>query len=96
MRCRDDTGLINHSVEKNKPKVVHSFDMEDLPDKVAFCRCWKSSKVCLGCLVIFVALLFLVTRSVADIIIEFAPFGKVVNFSGMNKISYLRVFDVED
>eukprot|EP00794_Sanderia_malayensis_P012957 gene12957-14287_t len=35
---------INKSVEKDKAKVAHSFDIEDLGDKVAFCRCWKSRK----------------------------------------------------
>ncbi len=35
---------INKSIEKDKAKVAHSFDIEDLPDKVAFCRCWKSKK----------------------------------------------------
>ena len=37
--------LINKSIEKEKAKVANSFDIEDLPDKVAYCRCWRSSKV---------------------------------------------------
>ena len=30
---------------KDQEKVVHSYDMEDLADSVAFCRCWRSKKV---------------------------------------------------
>ena len=37
--------FINKSIEKDKAKVAHSFDIEDLPDKVSYCRCWKSKKV---------------------------------------------------
>eukprot|EP00057_Strongylocentrotus_purpuratus_P004003 XP_003727814.1 PREDICTED: CDGSH iron-sulfur domain-containing protein 2 homolog A isoform X1 [Strongylocentrotus purpuratus] len=35
-------GQVNQSVEKDKAKVVHAFDIEDLGDKEAFCRCWRS------------------------------------------------------
>ncbi|XP_054773196.2 CDGSH iron-sulfur domain-containing protein 2B-like isoform X1 [Lytechinus pictus] len=35
-------GQVNPSIEKDKDKVVHSFDIEDLGDKAAFCRCWRS------------------------------------------------------
>ncbi|XP_072165605.1 CDGSH iron-sulfur domain-containing protein 2B-like isoform X1 [Diadema setosum] len=38
------SGKVNVSVEKEKPKVVHSFDIEDLGDKAVFCRCWRSKK----------------------------------------------------
>ncbi|XP_072038394.1 CDGSH iron-sulfur domain-containing protein 1-like [Amphiura filiformis] len=37
-------GQVNQTVQKDTEKVVHSFDIEDLGDKQAFCRCWKSSK----------------------------------------------------
>lgn len=38
-------GLVNTSVSKDSPKVVHSFDMEDIGTKAVYCRCWKSKKV---------------------------------------------------
>ncbi|XP_049898796.1 CDGSH iron-sulfur domain-containing protein 1 [Epinephelus moara] len=37
-------GLVNTSVSKDSPKVVHSFDMEDIGTKAVYCRCWKSKK----------------------------------------------------
>ncbi|KAM7000037.1 CDGSH iron-sulfur domain-containing protein 1 [Tautogolabrus adspersus] len=37
-------GLVNSSVSKDSPKVVHSFDMEDIGTKAVYCRCWKSKK----------------------------------------------------
>uniref|UniRef100_T1JMM0 Iron-binding zinc finger CDGSH type domain-containing protein n=1 Tax=Strigamia maritima TaxID=126957 RepID=T1JMM0_STRMM len=37
-------GRINPSIQKDSPKVVHGFDIEDLGDNVAFCRCWRSAK----------------------------------------------------
>lgn len=37
--------VINKSIEKETAKIAHSFDIEDLPDKVAYCRCWRSKKV---------------------------------------------------
>ncbi|XP_002154650.1 CDGSH iron-sulfur domain-containing protein 1 isoform X1 [Hydra vulgaris] len=36
--------VINDSIEKDKAKVVHSYDIEDINESTAFCRCWKSSK----------------------------------------------------
>ncbi|XP_071808892.1 CDGSH iron-sulfur domain-containing protein 1-like isoform X2 [Asterias amurensis] len=36
--------IVNRSVMKDQEKVVHSYDMEDLADSVAFCRCWRSKK----------------------------------------------------
>ena len=36
-------GCCNTSIKKHQPKVVDTVDVEDLPEKVAFCRCWKSS-----------------------------------------------------
>ena len=38
-------GRINTDHELDKAKVVHSYDIEDLDSKVAYCRCWKSKKV---------------------------------------------------
>ncbi|KAM8848058.1 CDGSH iron-sulfur domain-containing protein 1 [Synchiropus picturatus] len=37
-------GLVNQCVSKDSPKVVHSFDMEDIGTKAVYCRCWKSKK----------------------------------------------------
>ncbi|XP_053734530.1 CDGSH iron-sulfur domain-containing protein 1 [Synchiropus splendidus] len=37
-------GLVNQCVNKDSPKVVHSFDMEDIGTKAVYCRCWKSKK----------------------------------------------------
>lgn len=38
---------VNTSISKDSPKVVHSFDMEDIGTKAVYCRCWKSKKVSL-------------------------------------------------
>lgn len=38
---------VNTSICKDSPKVVHSFDMEDIGTKAVYCRCWKSKKVSL-------------------------------------------------
>lgn len=38
-------GQVNTSISKDSPKVVHSFDMEDIGTKAVYCRCWKSKKV---------------------------------------------------
>lgn len=35
---------INEKVEKDKAKVVSMVDIEDVADKTAYCRCWKSNK----------------------------------------------------
>ncbi|XP_018942549.1 CDGSH iron-sulfur domain-containing protein 1-like isoform X1 [Cyprinus carpio] len=37
-------GRVNMSVNKDSPKVVHSFDMEDIGNKAVYCRCWRSKK----------------------------------------------------
>ena len=38
---------INPSIKKDCPKVVDVVDVEDLDkEKVSYCRCWKSKKVC--------------------------------------------------
>lgn len=36
--------LVNRCINKDSPKVVHSFDMEDIGTKAVYCRCWKSKK----------------------------------------------------
>ncbi|KAL6049326.1 hypothetical protein STEG23_029235 [Scotinomys teguina] len=36
--------MVNLQVQKDNPKVVHAFDMEDLGDKAVYCRCWRSKK----------------------------------------------------
>lgn len=36
---------VNMSINKDSPKVVHSFDMEDIGNKAVYCRCWRSKKV---------------------------------------------------
>uniref|UniRef100_A0A8C1FLZ8 CDGSH iron-sulfur domain-containing protein 2 n=1 Tax=Cyprinus carpio carpio TaxID=630221 RepID=A0A8C1FLZ8_CYPCA len=35
---------VNMSIDKDSPKVVHSFDMEDIGNKAVYCRCWRSKK----------------------------------------------------
>uniref|UniRef100_A0A2C9LTL3 CDGSH iron-sulfur domain-containing protein 2 homologue n=1 Tax=Biomphalaria glabrata TaxID=6526 RepID=A0A2C9LTL3_BIOGL len=35
---------VNLSLMKEDPKVVTQMDIEDLGDKIAFCRCWRSKK----------------------------------------------------
>lgn len=41
---RPKIGLVNPNIEKNEEKVVNSMDVEDIGDKIAFCRCWRSKK----------------------------------------------------
>ncbi|KAK1166401.1 CDGSH iron-sulfur domain-containing protein 1-like [Acipenser oxyrinchus oxyrinchus] len=35
---------VNLEIQKDNPKVVHAFDIEDLGDKAVYCRCWRSKK----------------------------------------------------
>ncbi|CAL1540910.1 unnamed protein product [Lymnaea stagnalis] len=35
---------VNYTIQKEDTKVVTQFDIEDLGDKIAFCRCWRSKK----------------------------------------------------
>jgi CDGSH-type Zn-finger protein len=35
---------VNPSIKKESPKVVDGFDIEELGESTAFCRCWRSSK----------------------------------------------------
>ncbi|XP_072369090.1 CDGSH iron-sulfur domain-containing protein 1 [Scyliorhinus torazame] len=37
-------GRVNKVIKKDVAQVVDSFDIEDLGDKTAFCRCWRSDK----------------------------------------------------
>ncbi|XP_038651601.1 CDGSH iron-sulfur domain-containing protein 1-like isoform X2 [Scyliorhinus canicula] len=37
-------GRVNKVINKDVAQVVDSFDIEDLGDKTAFCRCWRSDK----------------------------------------------------
>lgn len=41
----DPKSKVNQTINKDSPKVVHSFDVEDIGNKVAYCRCWRSKKV---------------------------------------------------
>jgi len=36
---------VNLNVKKDSPKVVDSFDIEDIGQKKVYCRCWRSKKV---------------------------------------------------
>ncbi|CAG0904172.1 unnamed protein product [Cyprideis torosa] len=35
---------VNLNFEKEKNKIVHTEDIEDIGDKKVFCRCWRSKK----------------------------------------------------
>ncbi|KAJ9586653.1 hypothetical protein L9F63_019755 [Diploptera punctata] len=35
---------VNPDIKKDVPKVVDSFDVEDIAEKASFCRCWRSKK----------------------------------------------------
>ncbi|XP_060698318.1 CDGSH iron-sulfur domain-containing protein 1 [Hemiscyllium ocellatum] len=41
-KCRKS--LVNLDIQKDTPKVVHAFDVEDLGDKAVYCRCWRSKQ----------------------------------------------------
>lgn len=36
---------VNMKIQKESPKVVNMVDIEDLGDKISYCRCWRSKKV---------------------------------------------------
>jgi len=39
--------LVNQGVNKKEPKIVEFVDIEDIDkEKVSYCRCWRSKKVC--------------------------------------------------
>ena len=37
---------VNLKIQKENPKVVNVVDIEELGEKVSYCRCWRSKKVC--------------------------------------------------
>ncbi|KAH8346573.1 hypothetical protein KR084_005201 [Drosophila pseudotakahashii] len=37
-----NSGLCNTQIKKSEAKVVDMIDVEDIADKAAFCRCWKT------------------------------------------------------
>ena len=37
--------FVNKDIQKDKDKVANVIDVEDLGEKTAYCRCWKSKKV---------------------------------------------------
>ncbi|KAH8272075.1 hypothetical protein KR026_002442 [Drosophila bipectinata] len=39
------SGRCNNQIRKHEPKVVDTIDVEDIAEKAAFCRCWKSKNV---------------------------------------------------
>ncbi|XP_014784244.2 CDGSH iron-sulfur domain-containing protein 2 homolog B [Octopus bimaculoides] len=42
-RNRDNLCKVNLSIKKCSDKVVDMVDIEDLGDKVVYCRCWRSA-----------------------------------------------------
>ncbi|CAK9824275.1 CDGSH iron-sulfur domain-containing protein 2 homolog [Anthophora retusa] len=40
--CFQPCGRVNLTIKKDVNKVVDSVDIEDITDKAAFCRCWRS------------------------------------------------------
>lgn len=47
LRCSSNgqkDGWVNKTIDKDSRKVVHTFDVEDISSRVAYCRCWKSQK----------------------------------------------------
>jgi len=41
------SAVVNQSVNKEDPKVVDLVEIEDLDkEKISYCRCWRSKKVC--------------------------------------------------
>ena len=42
--------VINPTIRKELPKVYDEIDVEDLGAKTNFCRCWRSKKVRMDCL----------------------------------------------
>lgn len=45
---------VNQSVKKEDPKVVDFVEIEDLDkEKTAYCRCWRSKKVCFCIVILF-------------------------------------------
>ncbi|MBZ3879489.1 Ubiquitin-conjugating enzyme E2 D1 [Sciurus carolinensis] len=44
IKDHSNKAMVNLHIQKDNPKIVHAFDMEDLGDKAVFCRCWRSKK----------------------------------------------------
>lgn len=44
-RPRVPPNRVNHSVRLDEGKVADFVDIEDIAEKAAFCRCWKSKNV---------------------------------------------------
>ena len=43
--AEDQPGQVNTCIQKDCAKVVEMVAIEELGDKVSFCRCWRSKKV---------------------------------------------------
>lgn len=43
---KTDADWVNKTEQKEKEKVADIIQIEELGEKTAFCRCWKSKKVC--------------------------------------------------
>ncbi|XP_064550020.1 CDGSH iron-sulfur domain-containing protein 2 homolog [Drosophila montana] len=41
-KCKSGSGLCNDHIRKHEAKVVDMVDIENIADKAAFCRCWKT------------------------------------------------------
>ena len=44
-RPKPKPGHVNASIRKTEAKVADFVDVEDIAEKAAFCRCWKSKNV---------------------------------------------------
>ncbi|XP_037694200.1 CDGSH iron-sulfur domain-containing protein 1-like [Choloepus didactylus] len=44
IRDHHNKAMVNLHIQKDNPKVVNAFDMEDLGDKAVYCHCWRSKK----------------------------------------------------
>uniref|UniRef100_A0A8C5ZXV2 Iron-binding zinc finger CDGSH type domain-containing protein n=1 Tax=Marmota marmota marmota TaxID=9994 RepID=A0A8C5ZXV2_MARMA len=44
VKDHSNKAMVNLHIQKDNPKIVHAFDMEDLGDKAVFCHCWRSKK----------------------------------------------------
>uniref|UniRef100_A0A8C9QEE6 Iron sulphur domain-containing protein n=1 Tax=Spermophilus dauricus TaxID=99837 RepID=A0A8C9QEE6_SPEDA len=38
--------MTNLHSQKDNPKIVHAFDMEELGDNTVYCHCWRSNLCC--------------------------------------------------
>ncbi|CAG4918696.1 unnamed protein product [Colias eurytheme] len=43
-KANQGSGVMNHSIQKDRKPVVDFIDIEDIPDKAPLCRCWKRKK----------------------------------------------------